>query len=303
MSKMVKRQLQLAVATARSINGVEMGVFADGSSFLTGRGLAAVCGVVPSVVNQMANEFDANSGKPRDEAIHEILEEQGYEGEGLFFKTMFNGQEVNAYPEVVCMAVLEYYAHIADRSTEQARRSLRLFQRAGLRAFVYSNLGYDPTNQVPERFKSYHDRVLLNRMPNGYFSCFSETSHMILESIRAGLQVDDHTVPDISVGKAWSTHWTGHDLESRFGARVKYSHTYPDDYPQSAANDVIEAYTYPLAALGEFRLWLDREYLSTKYPKYLQTKVRQGVLPPSRAELLIASLVPPQFGSGDDVDD
>lgn len=300
--KMVRRQLQLDVATQRDVNGVEMGVFADGSSFLTGRGVAAVCGVVPSVINQMANEFNVNSGKPRDEAIRDILDDQGFDGEDLYVKTKFNGQEVNAYPEVVVMAFLEYYAHIADRGTEQARRSLRMFQRAGLRAFVYSTLGYDPAQQVPNAFKSYHDRLLRNRMPAGYFSCFSETHHIVMESIRHGLEVDSHTVPDGSVGTHWANHWRDAGLDRRYDERLKYPHTYPDDYPQSAANAIIEAWIYPLAALGEFRVWLEQEYLPKHYPKYLKNKVRQGALPPSRAELLIATLAPPQLTPGEPVD-
>lgn len=294
-TKMVKRQLQLPVTAARDVGGIEMGVFADGTTFLTGRGLAAACGVVPSVVNQWANEFDINSGKERDEIIYEILEDQGYEGDDLFVKVILNGQEVNAFPEVVCMAVLEYYAHHAERGTEQAKHNLRLFQRAGLRTFVYSTLGYDPTNQVPAAFRAYHDRVLLNRMPSGFFSCFSETAHIVMESIRQGLQVDSHTVPDGSVGIAWAKYWKDNNLEAKYGPRDKY----PDDHPQSAANDFIEANVYPLSALGAFRLWLDREYLPQQYPRYLQNKVKQGALPPSRAELLIASLVPPQFDDGD----
>lgn len=298
-TKMVKRQLQLPVTTARDVGGIEMGVFANGTTFLTGRGLAAACGVVPSVVNQWANEFDANSGKERDQIIYEILEDQDYDGDTLFVKVMFNGQEVNAYPEVVCMAVLEYYAHHADRSNDHARHNLRVFQRAGLREFVYSNLGYDPTHKIPAEFQAYHDRVLLNRMPQGYFSCFSETHHIVMESIRHGLPVDSHTVPDGSVGIAWAKHWRDNNLEAKYGAREKYPHKYPDDHPQSVANDIIEANIYPLKALGEFRLWLESDYLPQLYPKYLQSKVKQRLLPPSRAELLIASLVPPQLEDGD----
>jgi hypothetical protein len=119
-----------------------------------------------------------------------------------------------------------------------------------------------------------------------------------LESIRHGLTVDNHTVPDVSVGIAWAKYWKSNNLEAKHGPRKKYPHKYPDDHPQSAANNVIEPNIYPTAALVEFRTWLETDYLPRTYPRYLKSKQ----LPPSRAELLIASLVPPQLEDSDDED-
>lgn len=296
--KIVKKQLEMNALTVSSANDVEMGVLADGTSFLTGRGLATVCGVAPSVINQWANEYDADSQKPRDVAITRLIEQQKYEGDSLFYKTRFNGQEVNAYPEAVCMAVIEYYAFEADRKSEQALRSYRAFARAGLRAFVYTSLGYDPQRQIPDPFRSYYERHMLNKVPRGMFSCFSETAHIVLTSIQSGLQVDQHTVPDISVGQMWSKHWTENKLAEQFGERDKHPHIYPPDYPQSAVTP--EAFVYPIDSLGAFRAWLDSDYLPKKYPGYLQRKVKLGALPASRAELLLEALVPKELSEGDD---
>lgn len=301
MPNLVKKQLEMTAIVSRTFDDLEIGVLADGTAFLTGSALAAVCGVDRSVVNRWANEFDANSGKTRDEALYRLLQAQQYEGDSLFIKTRLNGQEVNAFPEAVCMAILEYYAFDAERNSDRALHNYRRLARAGIRAFVYSALGYSPNQQIPGQFKSYLDRVMLNRVPNGMYSCFSETAHIVLTSIQAGLIVDDHTVPDISVGKAWSTYWKSNNLAARFGERTKHSHSYPADYPQSAANEIIEAYVYPIDSLGEFRSWLDREYLPQRYPNYLAKKVKTGALPASQAELLLATLVPPQIPANSEV--
>jgi hypothetical protein len=299
MPNLVKNQLEMVVVTSRDLDGIELGVLDDGTGFLTGRGLAQVCGVAPSVVNEWANGFDANSGKPRDQALYRLLQANRFIGDSLFIKTKVNGQVVNAYPETVCMAFLEYYAFEAKPTNEKAKNNHRVLARAGLRAFIYTALGYNPKGKLADPFRSYHERLLLNKMPAGFFSCFSESAHVVLASIQLGLVVDQHTVPDISVGQFWSKFWTANSLAGKFGERITYEHVYPTDYPQSAAVRP-EAYAYPVEALGEFRAWLEREYLPEKYPSYLQRKVSAGALPASRAELLIEALVPAQLGVGTD---
>lgn len=282
-------RLELEPVVAQELDGIEMGVLPDQNVFLTGRGLAVVCGVVPSVINQWANEYVPGSKKPRDVAITKLIALQGYEGNEYFFPTKIGQKRVNAFPEKVCMGLLEYYAFEAERKSATALNNFRVLGRAGLRAFVYSQLHYDPTRTL-DPFRSFYDRLMLNRMPRNMYSCFSETSHIVLEAIRQGLIVDSHTVPDISVGQLWSKHWQAQDMESVYGEREKHPHVYPPDYPQSAV--VPDAYVYPIASLGEFRLWLDVEYLPKNYPGYLKRKVKMGALPASRAELLIESLVP-----------
>ena len=279
------------------LSGLEMGVMSDGTTFCTGRGLAAFCGVVPSVINQWANEYDEASIKKRDVIIRQKIREQNHEGP-IYVKHMFRGQEVNAYPEPVCMAVLEYYGFDADRKNEKAAHNFRLLARAGMRVFVYSTLGYDPTGHIPKSLQNYQKRLLANEIPRGYYSVFTETAHMMIPAIRAGLRCDQSTVPDISIGRIWSGHWEREKLADQFGERTKYKHVYPDDYAQSDANAM--AWVYPLKSLGEFRDWLDREYLPKKFHKYLKGKVGKGHLPASRAELIIDTVVPKQLTSGED---
>jgi hypothetical protein len=301
MAKIVKRQLEMEALITRDLNGIEMGVLSDGTAFLTGRGLAAICGVAPSVVNEWANDFDPDATRGRDAAIARLIAARNYQGD-LFVKTKVPGQgAVNAYPEAVCTAVIEYYAFeaaIPGRETPDrniALKNYRILAHAGLRAFVYTSLGYDPQRLISDPFRSYHDRLLLNTMPPGWFSVFSESAHIVLASIQAGLIVDSHTVPDGSVGQFWSKYWVDNDLASQYGERSKHPHVYPPDYPQSQVTP--DVYVYPIEALGVFRKWLVEVYLPEKYPAYLQRKVKLGALPASRAELLVDTLVPKQIAS------
>jgi hypothetical protein len=49
---------------------------------------------------------------------------------------------------------------------------------------------------------------------------------------------------------------------------------------------------YPVAALGEFRTWLLREWIPKRFPGYLASKVKAGILAASTAELLLTAAEP-----------
>jgi len=116
---------------------------------------------------------------------------------------------------------------------------------------------------------------------------------VIYELIKAGAQIGEKIVPDISIGVHWAKHWEENNLGERYGARAKFPHRYPDDHPQSKSNPQI-ANCYPLEALGEYRRWLQDDYLGTgKFSNYLQSKKR--TIPPSVAQLAIERLSPPQI--------
>ena len=67
---------------------------------------------------------------------------------------------------------------------------------------------------------------------------------------------------------------------------------YPDYFPQAKSNPQ-DMNVYPVAALPEFRVWLQTEYIPKKFPSYLKGKVKDGILPPSAAELLLSHALPP----------
>ena len=289
------KQMNLEVVVHKEVGGLEMGVLRDGTPYLYGRGLAALCAVSQKAIQTLAQEYSPRSGKLRSQAIAKILEEQGYTEPSIYVETRIRGQTVHAFPDVVCMAVLEYYAFEARDPKPLALERYRTLARHSLKEFIYTQVGYDPNDVLPQPWNAFHQRVLLNTSPVGYFSVFEETAAFVITAIRHGLVVDQHTVPDISVGVCWGRYWTLNNLTARFGDRMKYPHVYPDDFPQSQAEP--DAWVYPNEALGEFRTWLLAEYIPDKFPKYMRSKAKQGALPPSRAALMITA-VSNDLGSG-----
>jgi hypothetical protein len=287
----VPQQMSLKIAKHREVNGLEMGVMSDGTPYLSARGLAAACGVAPSNIITWASEWSRANARLRDKRILELLEEQGHFDEKLFIPISHEGKTLHAYPEPVVMAVLEYYAFDAKPVREQAIRNYRLLARSGFKAFVYVNIGFDPQQRVPALWQQYHERLLLNNAPVGFFSVLKETADIVLTAIRHDLHVDEHTVPDISVGVCWGQFWTDNRLDAIYGERTRHPHIYPEGFPQRAANP--DAWVYPLGALGEFRSWLQTEYLPTKFPSYIRRK-----LPASAAAMLIEAVETDLIGSG-----
>src|SRR5690606_20334352 len=122
----------------------------------------------------------------------------------------------HAYADVVCLAVLEYYAFDAGAAvTEQAQKNFRLLAGKALHDFIYTQVGYDPNHNVPSAWVQFHARVSLtyNSVPAGYFSIFKEIADMIVTLGEAGLHIDESFVPDISVGLVWGNHWTKNNFD------------------------------------------------------------------------------------------
>jgi hypothetical protein len=58
-----QKMLKLTIAREVEIDGVQMGVMSDGTAYLTGRGLAAMCGVVHSVIQDLTNNWESEQTK------------------------------------------------------------------------------------------------------------------------------------------------------------------------------------------------------------------------------------------------
>ena len=268
--------LDLDIELQRDINGIEMGVLENGIAFLTQNGLAEVVGVARSVIFDIKNDWEEayQNGvfsKGRITFIQERLMADGYNEPTLYVSFTKDGTVHYAYPDVVCMAILEYYAYEAQTTSPKASDNFRNFARYGLQKFIYESLGY-------KRFDSwryYHDRVSLlqDASPEGFFIVFKEISSMVVDLISAGLTVNDKTIPDISVGMAWGKYWFENNLETQFGDRKHYEHNYPSYYSQSSSNPQ-KPWAYPDVALPEFRRWFKSEYLLTKFPKYILNKAK-----------------------------
>jgi hypothetical protein len=282
---MTQLKLELKVAIAKEVNGLEMGVLSDGRSYLSARTLAKLCGVVPSAVITQAANWKAGR---RDGRLAQMLREAGIEE--LYAPI---SDQLHAYHEDACMVFVEYYAFEAREQNAQALNTFRKLGRAGLRVFVYAQLGYDPANRVPLKWQQFHDRMTLHSVPIGYFSIFKEISDFVVAAINADLPVDDHTIPDISVGMTWGKHWEDSGFDELYGPRLYHDHNYPDYFPQAASNPQ-PIRIYPVAALPEFRIWMQRTYVREKFPKYLESKVKKHVLPASSAEMLLLNATAPE---------
>ncbi len=272
------------------VDGVEMGVLESGVPFLSGRGLERMCGVGHGPFYRLTSNWAEEKTKPRGKEIQKILEQYGYKEDSLFLNAEFNGRDVNAFPEPVCMAFLQYYAFVVDEPREQAKNAFITLARIKFTEYIYEAVGYRPDQKHLDSWKHFHDRVDLtsNTVPVGYFCVFTEIASMIVPMIRAGFIVSDKVIPDISVGRYWSEFWSDNSLSKEYGERTKYKHYYPDYYPQAKSNPQAP-YAYPDSALPVFRAWLRENYITSKFPKYLLNQVGKKSLTKQDATKLIST--------------
>ncbi len=267
--------LDLGIEIQRDVNGIEMGVLENGIPFLTQIGLAKIAGVARSAIFTITQEWeerydDPVLGKDRSSFLKEYLFRNGYSERKLYIETKKDGSPHYAYPDIVCMAVIEYYAFEAKSKSETAVENYRKLAAYGLQKFIYDSVGY----QIHDKWKLHNERqsILRNSVPAGYFSVFHEINPLTLDLIHADLPVNDKTVPDISVGLCWADRWKA--ISHLHGERIPYKCDYPGSYKQSKANGSIEANAYPDSALPEFRKWFREEYLPTKFPAYILKKAK-----------------------------
>jgi hypothetical protein len=259
---------------------VEMGVLDSGVPYLTSRGLAKMCGVDHATLHRLTTNWGDEQFKPRGRAIKQILDESGYTQPQLFLKAELNGVLINAFTEQVCMAMLEYYAFVADERREKAISTFRTLARVKFREFVYQAVGYSAEQSMLDSWRHFHDRVDLttSAVPNGYFCVFTQIAGMIVPMIRSGMKISDRVVPDISVGIAWSNYWVTNRLADQYGERIHFNHEYPDYYPQSKSNPQ-PAYAYPDTVWAVFQKWFKQNYLGdVALQKYLAGQVSKGTL-------------------------
>lgn len=286
-------EFDLKIQKQVEIDGVGMGVLSDGTAFLTRNGLARLCGIDGSRITEMSSDWDSHSPRPMTAKVRQILLDRGLPiPDHPYIEIKQRSGAFHAYADIVCLAVLEYYAFDAGSAVrEQAQKNYRLLAGKALHDFIYTQVGYDPNHNVPEAWQKFHDRVSLtyNSLKPGYFSIFREIADMIVTLGQAGLHIDDSFVPDISVGLTWGKHWLKHNFDTEYGERIKWPHNYPDYFPQAESNPQ-EAWCYPDAALGEFRRWVREDYIGGgKFSNYINGKIMQKELPPSFSQIVISA--------------
>lgn len=284
--------LDLGIQKQVEIDGIGMGVLSDGTAFLTGRGLARLCGVTHGVIQDLSGEWLSGTANARVLQVKSILDSHDLPSGSPYVEIKQGSSIFYAYPDVICLAILEYYAFDAGQNVkEQAQKNYRLLAGKALRDFIYTQVGFDPENHISAPWRQFHDRVSLNydSTPDGYFGIFKEIADMIVTLGQAGLHIDSKFIPDISVGIAWSKHWVVQGFDVSYGIRKKFEHNYPDYFPQAESNPQ-EPWCYPESALGEFRRWMRENYIGDgRFEKYIHDKVRQKSLPPSFAQLAIGA--------------
>lgn len=287
MSNLYQPEFNLFPILETEIDGIQMGVLNDGTPYLTARGLARMCGIDNAVIFRTAGDWENEKQRPRGKKILDILSKTGYKSENICTRTRGASGETHAYVDSVCMAFLEYYAFESEQGqNETALKNYRLLARMSFRAFIYQQVGYNPSQQLAESWKTFVARIQLNdSMPIGYFSILREMADLIVHMINAGANIDSHSVPDISVGQRWATHWGDIQGDNVYGQRIRHEHRYPDWFPQAKAT--IEAWIYPNGALGIFRDWLYSSYIPDAFPKYLESKSSKGVLEPAQVTSLL----------------
>lgn len=274
-----QQKMDFLIKMEKKINDIEMGIMENGSAYLTKQGVADICGVDPKRIYDISNEWvesynDEVFGSDRKSFIRHYLFSYGFNHPKLYLEVLENKNGTLshlAYPSIVCMAILEYYAFEAKNKSQTALSYFRKFSANGLINYIYNSFKY--VKEDP--YSYYHSRISLLQAnaPTNYFILFNETHTIVYDLIIAGLTVNHTIIPDISIGIHWGNLWNDENFEAEYGPRIKFKHNYPDEFPQSASNPQ-DAWAYPDEALIHFRRWFKTDYLLTKFPEYILKKAR-----------------------------
>jgi len=274
-----------------------MGVLPNGETFLSLKGLAKFCGVAPSAIIQLAQDWQKGEAqtKTRGKQITELIKEWTESDVvpiSLYVQVENNysiSDVTHAVPESIVMAITDYYAHYAQVTKSEAVKNYRRAAKFGLRKYIYERLDYNEQDQISESWKLLQERILNNESPQGYFTMFDEATTIIASLIRNNIAVDDSIMPDGSLGIHWAKYWKTQNLESKYTPRIKIKHTFPESYRQLDP----EINAYPITSLSEFRTWFQEIYLPQKYPQYIKNKIKDGRDIP----LLLEAVLPPTVES------
>lgn len=287
----------------KTVNGVEMGVLSDGTAILSERGLARMCGVSQAVINEIGNQWNDVPQKDRVAKIKALLAAQGYEAPTAFVPIMVNSTMQRCYPTEICLAVLGYYAVYAGANCQPV--AMERFLRLGgskLRELVYTEIGYgpgmDPRSSEGRNLQRLWERFdpAIDRIPVGFWTVFYEAYRLIEKLVRSGVPIDEHTIPDISLGRRWSQYWEANHLERQYGERQQFPHYYPKSYAQAKSNPQ-EAWCYPEKALSEFVRWLRVEYIGNgQLATYLNGKVQKQQIGAGVAQQVLGAVMPKLVG-------
>ncbi len=258
---------------------LEVGVLADGTPFMSGRGLAKACGVSNGTLVGWGDTVPQVGEQHRAGKLAALLVTYGYGGERLFSRvtgtTPGGGRvTVSAYPHPVCMAFLDYYAFEANK--EAARNSLRVlsdrqlpqfiqaqFSQGGMTADQWSHPTEPAASLPPHR----------GTLPPDYFSLL-HCGEAVL-SLQTLLQQYSQVLYPIHIERAWHHYWAVQKLWIEHGPRVPYERRCLDQAPYVTVEGYITTYLYPCSALAAFQHWLAWVFIPDRSPSYLHRKQHQ----------------------------
>ena len=127
--------LDLGIEVERNVAGIEMGVLENGIAYLTQSGLSEASGAGTATIFDLAAEWERTAGSEVIDPATRVgwlrtrLAEEGYREPRLFIEVQRNNSPHHAYPDVVCVAVIEYFAIEARQTNDTARRNLGAIAR------------------------------------------------------------------------------------------------------------------------------------------------------------------------------
>ena len=205
-----------------------MGTLRNGLPYLTQRGLSKALGINQSTLSALTKEWRENHADPvippegsRLGFLRHRLHKERFKGPDLYMVSGTGNSKHYAYPSVVCMALIEYYAFESKPPSEVVQRLSRRLAQFGFQEFVCRALRCSPEDP----WNHFRDRVSLLRQLesalDGYFIVFDEMNGLMVGLIVAKLSVNHKTVLDISVGALWSKYWVQQQFDRRFGPHIR----------------------------------------------------------------------------------
>lgn len=295
---MKQQSLSITPIAIKEVDNISMGILPNGETFLSLQGLARFCGMAPSSIIQLAQDWEKGEaqGRQRGRQLEELIKEwteTEQAPDSLYVQLSSNNSitgTIHAVPEQIVMAITDYYAHFAQVKKDEAIINYRKAAKFGLRKYIYERLSYKETDAISKSWSLFQERILLNETPRGYFTMFDEATSIIASLIRNNIVVDDSIMPDGSLGSHWGRYWRTNSLAEKYGEQIKIRHNFPESYRQLDP----EINAYPHSALSEFRGWFEDTYLPEKYPEYVKRKVKDGKIMLESIPLLLSAVMPPE---------
>jgi hypothetical protein len=97
----------------------QMGVFDDGTPYLTSRGIAKLCGVSHQPLSRLIDGWKVLRFFHRGRKLSKLLIENGHLDQNLYVVVKNGPEEIRAFTDKVSLAFVEYYAYEAGKKTNE----------------------------------------------------------------------------------------------------------------------------------------------------------------------------------------